>query len=90
MKRARILISGNVQGVSFRYHTQQKARSLGLVGYVRNLTDGRVEVVAEGDDRPLGDLLAFCKDGPSSASVSDVQVDHEKPTGQYTIFSIRH
>ena len=71
-------ISGRVQGVGFRAFTYEAATDLHLKGWVRNLTDGRVEAVAEGDEKSINDLLARVKKGPRSAivkSVEDVKVD---------------
>ena len=71
----RFLVSGRVQGVGFRYFTQDIARREGLTGVVRNLPDGRVEVVAEGDERALTRLEAALRRGPSHARVEHVEVD---------------
>lgn len=72
--RIHFIVSGRVQGVGFRYHTQKKATSLGLVGWVRNLSEGTVEVEAEGDEEPLNDFLDWCRRGPPAASVTNVEV----------------
>jgi acylphosphatase len=73
--RARIslLVSGIVQGVNFRYSTYEEARRLGVSGWVRNLPDGRVEVLAEGDRRALEALVDWCRRGPPHASVEAVE-----------------
>ena len=63
MKRVRILIEGRLQGANFRYHTQQQAQKLGLVGFVRNLSDGRIEIDAQGNDEDVEKMLAWCQDG---------------------------
>ena len=65
-------VSGQVQGVGFRAFTHQAAVDLKLKGWVRNLTDGRVEAVAEGDEKAVNDLLAKIKKGPRSAKVKSV------------------
>lgn len=75
MARARLTISGRVQGVFYRQSTRDKARSLRLSGWVRNLYDGTVEVEAIGPRERVEDLIAWCRQGPPSASVSDVQVE---------------
>jgi acylphosphatase len=68
----RFHVSGRVQGVSFRYYTQQQARALGLAGYARNLSDGRVEVLAIGDDAALEQLALWLAHGPAPARVAEV------------------
>ena len=73
----RLLISGRVQGVFFRAYTCEEARMLGLKGWVRNLPDGRVEVLAQGDPEQLKVLEAFCRKGPPHARVRDVEVVEE-------------
>jgi acylphosphatase len=73
----RMLISGRVQGVCFRAYTRDEARSLGVRGWVRNLPDGRVEVLAKGDPGQLAALEAFCRKGPAFARVRDVKVIEE-------------
>ena len=72
--RLRVLVSGRVQGVGFRYFTQRTAAELGLTGWVRNLRDGRVEAVAEGERANLEQLLAAIRRGPPSSRVADTQV----------------
>ncbi len=76
-KRVRLLISGRVQGVYFRAYAQDEARGLGLRGWVRNLPDGRVEAVAQGDPAQLKAFEAWCRRGPSHARVQDVVVVEE-------------
>ncbi|WP_049722898.1 acylphosphatase [Gilvimarinus polysaccharolyticus] len=66
------LVSGRVQGVSYRASTEQKARALGLTGWVRNLSDGRVELIARGSDSQLKLLEAWLWQGPSQAAVTQV------------------
>ena len=72
MSAARFHVSGRVQGVSFRYYAQQQARKLRLAGYARNLDDGRVEVLAVGDDDAIAQLGEWLRRGPSLARVDDV------------------
>ncbi len=72
MRCERLLVSGRVQGVGFRYWTVRQAGELGLGGYVRNLPDGRVEVVASGDGRAVERLARLCEQGPWSARVEEV------------------
>jgi len=78
MKRVRLFISGDVQGVSYRYRSSRKARELGLRGFVRNLYDGRVEVVVEGDNKEINEFLNFCKNSPGFSQVSRIEIKEEK------------
>ena len=73
--RAHLLISGRVQGVWYRQSTKEAADRIGgLTGWVRNLPDGRVEAVAEGSEASIERLIAWCREGPRLASVSDIEV----------------
>lgn len=90
MERMHLVISGYVQGVFFRMHTQQTATSMGLVGWVRNTANGSVEVVAEGEPEKLQKLLAWCRRGPPSAHVTDVAEEWESASDEFTDFSIRY
>lgn len=83
----RYLVSGRVQGVGFRYFTLDIARREGLTGLVRNLPDGRVEVVAEGERDTLARLESALWRGPSHARVEDVDVESIAPTGRYLGFA---
>jgi acylphosphatase len=78
VKRVHIVISGNVQGVFFRYNTKRLALSLGLKGFARNLPNGNVEVVAEGTEEAIKELIEFCKKGPTGADVEDIKVEYEE------------
>ena len=84
-----ILISGKVQGVGFRYFTQQNATKLGIHGYAKNLLNGKVEVVAEGDKATLDQFVTILRKGPSAAKVKDVKVKERPLGGEYTSFEIR-
>ena len=84
----RFLVSGRVQGVGFRFFTQDIARQEGVRGVVRNLPDGRVEIVAEGDDQSLARLEAAVRLGPSHARVEQVEVESLPPTGRYAGFAV--
>ena len=89
LARARILVSGKVQGVFFRSSTRSEARLLGVRGWVRNLSDGRVEAVLEGERKPVERLIEFCRKGPNGSVVEDVEVSWERPSYKHTDFSIR-
>jgi acylphosphatase len=88
-QRLSALVYGRVQGVNFRYFTQQQAARLGLTGWVRNRADGTVEVVAEGPRPVLDDLTASLRRGPSAAAVADVRVSWGSATGEFTGFEVR-
>ncbi|MBO0770159.1 MAG: acylphosphatase [Actinobacteria bacterium] len=81
MIRYRLLISGRVQGVSFRYACQQAALRSGVNGWVRNLPDGRVEAVVEGPPERAGRLVEWAHHGPPGAVVTGVAVQPEQPEG---------
>ncbi len=80
-RRVVALIRGRVQGVGFRAFAQKKALELGLSGYAENLSDGRVEVVAEGDEALLEQFLEFLRQGPRLSRVEEVEVQWSDPTG---------
>ena len=81
-KRLHVFVSGRVQGVFFRAHTREKAQSLDLNGWVRNLPDGRVEVAAEGNVEKLTALLEWLHVGPATAHVEYVNAIWETPSGE--------
>jgi acylphosphatase len=86
--RVRVLVSGRVQGVFFRDHTRRWATSLGLSGWVKNLWDGRVEVLAEGEKESLETLIGRLEQGPPSASVENVTVTWEDYQDAFSGFRI--
>ncbi len=88
LKRVELLISGAVQGVGFRYHTYQKARQLQVVGWVRNLPDGRVQVLAEGESDIIDQLISELKSGPSFSQVQNIEIEWSEPTGQHSSFEV--
>ena len=79
--RARVLISGRVQGVGYRMSTVDLATDLGLRGWVRNLADGRVEAVFEGNRDVVEEMIRWCQQGPPGAVVKNVAVEYEQPEG---------
>jgi acylphosphatase len=87
-KRYHVLISGRVQGVFFRANTWKTARSLGLTGWVRNLPDGRVETVFDGDPKDAEAMLAWCRTGTPPASVDHIDAIEESSAGNFTGFDI--
>jgi acylphosphatase len=87
--RARILISGQVQGVYFRASARAVARQHRLGGWVRNCVDGSVEVLVEGEHAAVQAFVAWCHDGPPAARVTDVQVSWELSQGEFGDFVVR-
>ncbi len=81
MRATRILVSGVVQGVGYRQWTRRRAIALALAGWVRNLYDGRVEILVEGDVRAVDQLVAECADGPRYADVANVEPADVPATG---------
>lgn len=88
--RVRALVRGLVQGVNFRWYTQRRAVDVGICGFVRNLPDGLVEVVAEGERGSLDTLLDWLRVGPSAAIVESVEAQWTSPTGEFTRFEVRY
>jgi len=86
--RARIVVTGIVQGVAYRASARAEAERLGLAGWVRNLPDGRVEALAEGPRDRVESLVAWCWRGPPMARVSDVQVEWSAERGGLSGFRI--
>jgi acylphosphatase len=84
----RYVVSGRVQGVGFRYFTQDTALREGVTGWVRNLPDGGVEALVEGDAEAVTRVERALRNGPRGARVDRVYVDDEDPTGLYTTFSV--
>ena len=80
--RRRVSVSGRVQGVWFRESCRDQAQAAGVAGWVRNVDDGRVEVVLEGPPGPVDDVLAWCRRGPRRARVDRVEVIDETPVGE--------
>lgn len=86
--RAHVIVSGSVQGVSFRSETRRLAQIRGVRGYVRNLPHGKVEAVFEGERECVIELVKFCHSGPEGAHVKDIQVDWEDFKGEYSDFRV--
>jgi acylphosphatase len=79
--RAHVFVSGTVQGVYYRASTRDAAREAGVDGWVRNLRDGRVEAVFEGDEAAVEAMVEWCHDGSPAAEVAGVAVEYEPPEG---------
>jgi acylphosphatase len=83
-------VYGRVQGVGFRFATQQQANGLGLTGYAKNLDDGSVEVIACGEQEQVDQLLAWLKQGGPKHAKVDKVLSEPAPPGDYSEFKIRH
>ncbi len=88
--RKRLVVEGYVQGVFFRATTQERARELQVSGWVRNRWDGTVEVLAEGEESRVDELVKWCHKGPPGARVTHVWVEEEPYQGEYDEFRIRY
>jgi acylphosphatase len=86
--RARIVVRGRVQGVFFRASARDEAERLGLKGLVRNLPDGGVEAIAEGEREQLEEFIAWCRRGPPLAEVEEVRVRWTPATGEFASFRV--
>ncbi len=89
LERARVYVSGQVQGVFFREATREKAEQLGLAGWVRNLPDGRVEALFEGPSERVREMVRWCEQGPPPASVDNVDVEYNAAQGDLSGFEVR-
>ncbi|HEY9398832.1 MAG TPA: acylphosphatase [Nitrososphaeraceae archaeon] len=86
----RLLIRGKVQGVYYRFNMQQVAIKNSVVGWVRNLSDGKVEALLEGNKEDVNQVIEWSKMGPENARVDEVKVDYEQYVGKYKDFIIRY
>jgi acylphosphatase len=86
--RAKLLIKGIVQGVSFRYYTQREVRKYGVAGWVRNLPDGSVAALFEGEEEDVEAMIQWCRQGPPGARVTEVIVQPEEYQGEFQSFSV--
>jgi acylphosphatase len=90
VKRIRAIVTGRVQGVWYRAHTQEKAQALGLTGYVRNLPDGTVEIVAQGTEERIEALLDWARVGPPRAAVGEIRVSPWAQDEELESFEVRY
>lgn len=86
--RAHIFVTGKVQGVYYRQNTMETAKRLGVAGWVRNLPDGRVEAMLEGEGDAVNSLIEWCRRGPANAVVQDVVVQYEEFKREFADFVI--
>lgn len=88
--RAHVFIRGKVQGVYFRQNTKQVATKHKVNGWVRNLLDGRVEAIFEGDSIDVNKVIEWCHVGPPNSIVDDVEVSFEKDNDEFASFTIKN
>jgi acylphosphatase len=88
-ERAHVYVSGQVQGVFFRDSARERAEQLGLAGWVKNLPDGRVEAVFDGPPEKVREMIQWCEQGPSHATVEDVDAEFEEPHEDLEGFEVR-
>ena len=89
MKQARILIEGRLQRMNFRLQTQQQAQKLDLVGFIRNLSDGRIEIEVQGEENKIEEMLQWCQQEPHNSQIRSILYRLEEPTKNYTDFAVR-
>jgi len=90
MKKVKAIVMGRVQGVWFRANTMQEAKLLGVHGYARNMADGSVEIVAEGETAAVDALIAWAREGPPLAVVRQVRVEEQVYDEEFSNFGVRH
>jgi len=88
--RAQVIVHGLVQGVWFRQSTKDEATRIGITGWVRNLPDGTVEAVFEGEKKKVEEIVGWCHRGPSGAEVTKVDIVWQKYKGEFAHFDIRY
>lgn len=88
MERKKIVISGHVQGVFFRAYIKELAEKLNLKGTVRNLPDGKVEIIIEGEHDNIKQLISFCKKGPKGPHIERINIFDEEPKTNFKNFKI--
>ena len=86
--RTHIFVSGRVQGVCFRGDTQQIARELGLTGFVKNLPDGKVEIITEGEKEKVKQIVDWVRQGPPAAQVNNIDIEWEGYKGEFKDFQV--
>ena len=90
MKRAHVFVKGRVQGVGFRYFTKTNARQQGVKGWVKNLPDGRVEAVFEGEESQVKQMIELVKEGPRASRVAGVNIEWETPEQEFDHFRVAY
>ena len=87
--RAHVRVHGEVQNVGFRFHTHRKAASAGLTGWIKNANDTQVEIMFEGDKKKIEECIESCRRGPLFSKVEEIEVEWQKPTGEFKFFEVR-
>lgn len=89
MVKVHLVVKGRVQGVFYRTNTKKKADELMLCGYAKNLSDGNVEVVAQGPKPKVDELVEYCMHGPDAAYVEDIDIEYSDAEEEFEKFEIR-
>ena len=87
--RVRVIVKGIVQGVNFRYYSQRQAAKFNITGWVKNLPDGSVAGVFEGDEQDVEAMVHWCRRGPPSAHVTELIAQPEEYRGEFSSFSVK-
>ena len=87
--RVRILIEGRLQGANFRLNAQKAAEQLGLVGFVRHLSDGRIEIEAQGAQDKVEEILDWCQEEPHGSQIKSILFRYDEPVNRYNDFNVR-
>jgi len=87
--RAKVIVKGMVQGVNFRYYSQRQAAKFNITGWVKNLPDGSVAAVFEGDEQDVEAMVQWCRRGPPSAQVTELIAQPEEYRGEFSSFSVK-
>jgi len=90
MKRYHLIVSGRVQAVLYRDFTRREAEKLDISGYVKNLPNGDVEIIAEGSEENLKKFVSVCKKGPLMAFVKNIEINDETATNEFDDFDVRY
>jgi len=89
-KRIHIIVSGRVQGVFYRLSAKRQAKILNLTGWIKNKENGKVEIIAEGEEENLRKLILWCRRGPLIARVEDIKTEWKEYKGEFEYFSVRY
>lgn len=87
--RIRVLLEGQFQGMNFRYHAHQQAKKLGLAGFVRTLSDGRIEIDIQGDPQQVDQMLEWCQQPPHSNHIRTILYREDQPNQRYFDFVVK-
>jgi acylphosphatase len=88
--RVKVIVKGIVQGVNFRYYTHRQAAKFGIAGWVKNLADGSVAAVFEGEEHDVAAMLQWCRRGPSAAHVTELIEQPEEYRGEFSSFTVKY